>query len=811
MEAVRTMMIAMLALPAATALGLLVAVWPWTSLYDPRPTLRLLAALVVASALVVVLQVVLALFGALGTVPLLGLAWLVIAAAAVGFKAWGRKKGRGVGTPLARPTPLGLALGALTAGAYLFVAFVGTLVPPYGWDALVYHLTDVYHAATTGTLERFPFPRRHFYYPQVGELHSLWAYLLAGAGREAWRVAGIGLLPLGLTAGVAVRAATEGLALRAALPWIAAGMMLTPIVMIQPLAGYVDAAFAAFVLAAYAFAVLAAVEGRFAHLAFCALAGGLALGVKISFLYFSIPILLLLAGPHAWRGMLAGSPRLRLARLFLCAALFGAGSGYWLGRNLVETGNPIYPTRVRIAGVTLLEGPREIGASNRQQAWFVPKTVSWLRYPFFETFHGVPAYTLENGFGPLFAAGFLATGFALVLAARRKRWILLRALLALPITLVLYLTVNPYQEPRYVIASCGFALIGLAVVAEAVGRGPRRLVQGAATLAIVFAALGGVASAAPDLREVIGRWRAGRWRPADYYPLQYGVAGLAFNWLAANAGEGKTVTFTHPAFVAPLYGWHGRNRVVYASTSGNELAGRHPRCPTYRSWRRFLLERKVDWVVVWIPWWDGEEQSRGEAWVAEHPDDFTLVREFGGRARIYGPRFAEAELTALREPPIPDLEELDSARAWWLEYRQGTDTDLASDPDGGIRVHYEFETRENDYCDYRAELGEPDWSGFSNLSFDLEVLEPSPSLLILYLKDQDPRQACRFRIDLADLPAGRQRISLPLRSPDWKTGSFDLGGLRELHLVLDDGDDGAAPSGALRIAGFRVERSEALP
>src|SRR5262249_5361999 len=150
----------------------------------------------------------------------------------------------------------------------------------------------------------------------------------------------------------------------------------------QPLSGYVDIVFAAFTLGAFAFALLAIENGRTSDVAFCALSSGLAMGVKISFIYFSGPVILLLLASAAWRGVGAGSVVRIAGRLALIGLLFVAGCGYWLGRNLIQTGNPIFPSSVKIAGRTLLEGPSEIVGSKRQQGWFVPDTASWARYPF---------------------------------------------------------------------------------------------------------------------------------------------------------------------------------------------------------------------------------------------------------------------------------------------------------------------------------------------------------------------------------------------------------------------------------------------
>src|SRR5512136_1423508 len=85
-------MTVMLAIPSLLALALAGALWPWTGLYDRRPTVRLLTALVCTSSVVVGLEVLLGLAGALAPVPL-GIAASATAAVIAGaFLLHGARK-----------------------------------------------------------------------------------------------------------------------------------------------------------------------------------------------------------------------------------------------------------------------------------------------------------------------------------------------------------------------------------------------------------------------------------------------------------------------------------------------------------------------------------------------------------------------------------------------------------------------------------------------------------------------------------------------------------------------------------------------
>ena len=125
-------------------------------------------------------------------------------------------------------------------------------------------------------------------------------------------------------------------------------------------------------------------------------------------------------------------------------------------------------------------------------------------------------------------------------------------------------------------------------------------------MALLFAAPAGLLAAGADLPQVVERWRTGDWQPTDIYPQLYGPAGSAFNWISEHGGAGTTVSFDAPTFVAPLFGWHGRNRVVYAASLGDHDLDGLPIAASSRSWQRFLERERVDWLVIWRDWWETE-------------------------------------------------------------------------------------------------------------------------------------------------------------------------------------------------------------
>ena len=85
---------------------------------------------------------------------------------------------------------------------------------------------------------------------------------------------------------------------------------------------------------------------------------GLAFGAKWWAASTVVVIVLVWAGAHA----LARRPaRVLLGQGALLVAVIAAAGGFWLVRNLVETGNPVFPLKVAPLGVTIFDAPPDPG------------------------------------------------------------------------------------------------------------------------------------------------------------------------------------------------------------------------------------------------------------------------------------------------------------------------------------------------------------------------------------------------------------------------------------------------------------------
>lgn len=226
----------------------------------------------------------------------------------------------------------------------------GLLRPNPDYDALSYHLPYTAEVLDTHGVPLLDTPfgdSAQAYQPKNDDLLRAAACPTPGDERLAW-TGSYPHLPLFLL-GIYVLARRLGCGRRAAV-WGAACAAIAPELLEQATSAMVDLAMASWWTA---FAALAAQRSSrsAAGGAWCA---GLALGLAYGTKYLAVPFtpLVLLALVPAWshwRGR-----RLRcLAALGLGTAMTGA---FFYARNLALTGNPLYPVKLEVAGITLLQG-----------------------------------------------------------------------------------------------------------------------------------------------------------------------------------------------------------------------------------------------------------------------------------------------------------------------------------------------------------------------------------------------------------------------------------------------------------------------
>lgn len=804
--------------------------WLWMGALPLERPYRVLAAALLTSLQMIVSQIALGVLNHLTASALAAINLAIVAVLWLGY--WLRARARIAPAAVgARPSLLGWGLGVLMAAVYGFILYIERAVPPHDVDSLNYHLLDVLTSAQNHNLDPFPFAWIQPYFPKAGELLTLWIYLLGGENKAIFVHLNTVQIPFAFMGGWAVRCLAQAFGFRQGIALALPLYVLTPLVMLQSLTTMVDVIAAAFFLAALVFLVRHLQTRRALELHLFALAFGLLLGTKFTFLYLSLPLLFVfLFGVDRWEFPLGEHlrwVRSRIGTLLLCVLL---GGGFWMIRNAIAFGNPVYPVRVEIGGRVVLDGPISMRHSELHERRFVRQRWQWLLYPFREAYVDDPRfypseadvpvhYGWSNGFGPQFAMGGIATLLMLARAWRRRQRLLFWTLMTLPLSIALWWILNPYREPRYILAVCGIAILGWLALLNELSRSGRATVTAFAITAALFAVLatGGhlvenrTWGCGQTILRLLHTHRSGQEAIVNY-PLVggYGPVMDALVWIADHIRH-RTIAYTVPDFAALLYGWDHTNRLVHIPTWEFVKLAHLPRATTYAQWRRLLTEQRVDYVFFYDPpTYDAPYPVR--EWIRTHPEDFEVVRTWGPTVALLRPRFhAEASGAPAAWPdgePTHAFPELNNPLAWQV-YLEVSGCSLTRGPaEGGVRMSWRFTTRENDYGEILAGVELTDWTTARWLEFRL-FSSGAPDLLFVYLKNLDPKQYARFRLSLRALSLGWQTVRVDLTRPEWKTEDFTLADVRTVHLVIDDDPDERTGTGEIIVRDFRLVRGGA--
>jgi hypothetical protein len=379
---------------------------------------------------------------------------------------------------------------------------LAAVLPPFAYDALAYHLTAVASWVQSGRIAPNPYALCCGRYPSNAEVLFAWPTVFLGRDTltDAVQIFAALLGALAVT-GLARAAGTSPAGSITA----AALFLLTPIVLTQANTDYNDVTVAAMFLVAIYFGVrlLASTGFAFAaggespRLAYAVLAGaasGFAAGTKTNGVVFAAAV----AAPLFAQLALAGWRR-RLPRAWCAAAaIVFAGAvlivgGWWYGRNWAETGNPVSPFRVSIAGAQIFPGTARLHDYLTTPPWGSRNVVDEVARSWYYdlTFWTRSDYSYEErsgGLGPLWSWLGWPLVTLVALAALRRRHDLV---VSIVIPVVLAFGLLPYRWwSRFTIYLAALGAVAVVIVIERLSPGRSRAILCAA--AVVLALAGGV-------------------------------------------------------------------------------------------------------------------------------------------------------------------------------------------------------------------------------------------------------------------------------------------------------------------------------
>jgi hypothetical protein len=451
---------------------------------------------------------------AIAGVSLLGAAWcaLKFRGSAVGAVTAETAASKASASPAARAAAAlvsaGVCVWAVSLWARLWA--LAWQRPVYDWDGLYYHLPAMNGWAAARRirwipgLDDLPFANG---YPMAAEALGFLVHRLTGTSRLVdagnlffWPLAALGLAVIASLLGT-----------RGPWRWAAAGLLgAIPGWTILSATCYIDPAFAAAVIAAVAAALLFVRAPGSAAMRHALLFGGAA-GLMIGCKGQGAPFFaVMLAVALAARGITGREPRRMLFAhaLLIFIAAFAAG-GYWPLRNVVWSGNPIFPIELSIGGRVLAPGysPEALLAGNMPpwlHAW-----PAWLRVPiaWLQTDAPILGYAATGGLGFLWP--FAALPAVIVL------WIVtLRAggarapLFVLTALVALLFAIQP--APWWARMTFWLYALGIPALVALLDRWSRSGARGGAFLAPLVM-LGVLAVGVHETRTALGyEWRNGR-------------------------------------------------------------------------------------------------------------------------------------------------------------------------------------------------------------------------------------------------------------------------------------------------------------
>jgi len=288
------------------------------------------------------------------------------------------------------------AAGVGIVSGFLLASAVARGATPAGnLDALAFHLPGIGRWIQSGTfwqLDQFIYGFPTGEYPQNGDV-LLMAAILPWENDAFVRLVNYVFVVL---AGLAVYAIGRELRVPRATALLFAALAVASPAVLEPVDSKLmtDAPSLACLGGGLLFLVRHSHTGRKAELVLAGIGLGLAFGTK----WYGVSAVVIVLGVWAVASLAAGRPWRRVTAQggALCGVILAVG-GFWFLRNLVETGNPLFPVRLAPFGVEILDAPPLVGGrAHFSIADYLDQPAAWTEYilPAFADTLALPALLL---------------------------------------------------------------------------------------------------------------------------------------------------------------------------------------------------------------------------------------------------------------------------------------------------------------------------------------------------------------------------------------------------------------------------------
>lgn len=384
---------------------------------------------------------------------------------------------------------VGILLFALVA-VFLLMSF------PRGYEVRAYHLPIAVHMFQSGTLRTWDHASMHTF---PANMSAYAGFLLQTLPERLVSIANLPFLGLASFVVYGLGRLIGGDTKSSLLATV--GLTTIPIFAFSSFQIGADVAGSALIGLAFLVA-LAAPNGRRSWILIAGLCAGLAFGFKSLHLIGSVFLgfVILIRG---WGEDLGTERHERLGRAFRNGLVFSCGfgltAGFWLLRNAVELGNPIYPVHLgavfNMLGWTQAPDVNYLERSMTQSRW-VRTSAEWLVYPWVEWHYRNSNFKHNSGLGAFFAA-FIPVAWGAGLAAialGRQRMTAERASdrkafnFAVLVIGSLFIAVTWWilddRQPRYVMGSIMLGVPLVAPMLTGMQQSHRRILEMLAVLCI---------------------------------------------------------------------------------------------------------------------------------------------------------------------------------------------------------------------------------------------------------------------------------------------------------------------------------------